>query len=95
MTGSVGAMIDAAKLAREATVKEGAIERDVEIIVTELGFVVRGMVKIGPSWAHQSQQLDWAEFLTNPALLANSVRLVEQALIGREAHEAAEDRAGG
>lgn len=85
--GIIGELIAAAAEARKATVKVGVISRDVEIVLTEQGLIVRGTTQIGDLRAWAAQEIDWPEFHMGPSLLANSVRLVVAALSAREEQE--------
>lgn len=70
--GSIGGMIDAAAAARKAS-HSGV---DVEIVVTEEGFVVRGRLELRTEYRHKSRDLSFADFILLPHLLLNSVGLV-------------------
>lgn len=75
-------MLDALAAAAAAARRASSNDRDVEIVLTEEGFVVRGRTIVnrgadsGERRAGLSATLDWPEFEGNPTLLENSVNLV-------------------
>lgn len=78
------ALQHAAALARKASVARPLQgERDVEITVTEIGFVVRGSAIDGSGRRWSSLDLGWPEFESNPSLLANAVHLINDRLPGK------------
>ncbi len=77
------AMMEAATLARRASVgKPLQGERDIEIVLTEIGIVVRGSAIDGSGKRWSSIDIDWPEFDMTPDLLPNAVRLVNDRLPG-------------
>lgn len=74
---AISAMIEAAMAARRASIGG----RDIEIVVTELGLVVRGILITDRQSFVASNEVEWEEFEIRPHLLVNSVNLVLDKLI--------------
>lgn len=76
---SVANLRAAARLAREAS--QG--RRTVEIVVTEIGVIVRGSTTIAPD-ARPTQLVPWPELSSPADLASNAVMLVDRELSAME-----------
>ncbi|HMN54187.1 MAG TPA: hypothetical protein PKC32_08355 [Sphingopyxis sp.] len=70
----------AARLAREAS--RG--RRTIEIVVTEIGVIVRGWTAIGGHRAAQACDVTWAELSAAEDLASNAVVMVDRRLSAME-----------
>lgn len=77
---TVDHLIEASQVARRASTGK----RMIEIVLTELGLVVRGRTMVGARRASHSIDLPWSEFTGSEHLLANCVRLVADRLVEAE-----------
>lgn len=70
----------AARLAREAS--RG--RRTIEIIVTEIGVIVRGWASVGGQTATATHEVPWRELSAAEDLASNAVALVDRRLSAME-----------
>lgn len=70
----------AARLAREAS--QG--RRTIDLVVTEVGVIVRGSTTIGDRKRHASRDVDWPELSSPADLASNAVILVDRELSAME-----------
>lgn len=77
---SVANLRAAARLAREAS--QG--RRTVEIVVTEIGIIVRGSTTIGDRQRNASRDVEWPELSSPADLASNAVMLVDRELSAME-----------
>lgn len=70
----------AARLAREAS--QG--RRTIEIVVTEIGVIVRGWTEIGGHRSARYHEVSWAELSAAEDLASNAVALVDRRLSAME-----------
>lgn len=73
-------LIAAARLAREAS--QG--RRTIEIMVTEIGIIVRGSTTIGDLQRKASRDVEWPELSSPADLASNAVILVDRELSAME-----------
>ena len=73
-------LIAAARLAREAS--QG--RRSIEIMVTEIGIIVRGSTTIGDRQRNASRDVEWPELSSPADLASNAVILVDRELSAME-----------
>jgi hypothetical protein len=73
-------LIEASQVARRAS----TTHRDIEIVLSEVGLVIRGKTRVGARAVAHSDELRWSEFDHSPHLLANGVRLIADRLAAAE-----------
>lgn len=76
----IAAMMNAAEAARKGTDLLGN-SKMIEILITEIGIVVRGQCRRGDFEWRASNELAWREFFSRPQMLVDSVRLTDRRLI--------------
>lgn len=85
---TVAALAEASRLA----IEHSAEPRLIEVVLDELGFIVRGRFNTGPSWLHRRLAVSYPSFALRPQSLPDTVLQMDRVLRSVEEAEQLRDR---